>query len=219
MKTLLQQWNEVKDYDADSLGVEQFRQNLRMVVARDYCWLCGELFRIEGELGWGPGFRDYDGDEMFPPETWEAKALMTTFLNTLERVDKDKRLIAMLSDSRKGRAVNKATAMLRKCRGARVANRNAVIHHFYLRIARGGNAATYSLAAARVYRSLWTQQNKFLLALAGLINLFCTPLTELTARAETVERKMSFHKRQPVFVQEGIDSVASKPTTIPTEVC
>jgi len=188
MKTLLREWEAVASLPSDAEAVENFRQRLRAVVCRDYGWLASELFEIEGELGWGPGIREYDG-EFFPPRTPSSTALMQTFLNTLTRARKDTELTEMIRLARLGVTKDKATALLAVSLAAKEVDWHKLIHHFYGRVSELRD--TYTLGAARMYLALWTQQHNFAVAVAGLIRLLVKPLSKLWVRAETVRRKFS----------------------------
>jgi len=190
MQRLINEWQYVSTLDYFAEHVEDFKDDLRFVVCRDYGWLASELFSIEGELGWGPGFREYEG-MFFPPPTRSSYAMMTTFLNTLQRVEKDITLIQMLRNARVGYYPDKPTTLLARTLSVRAGNKDKLVDHFYNKIASNINN-TYTIGAARLYHSMWSHQKKFCLAVAGLIRLAFTPLNRISARAETVRRKVLY---------------------------
>lgn len=180
-------WPNIAPLQSDSLETESFRQNLRFLVARDYGWLASELFGIEGDLGWGPGNREWDGD-FFPPPTDDSWAHMTTFLRTLASVRKDHELLDMLADASRGTWKTIAGKYITSAVNAREASHGGLISFYYGKVAECRNS--YTLGAARVYLAMWTQQHKFRLAVAGLVRLLFQPLSKLTVRAETVKRRV-----------------------------
>ena len=173
--------------DANAHDVDAFRQRLRFLVALRYGWLAAELFDIEGELGWGPGHRDWE-EALFPPPTEDSNAHMRTFLKTLESVRPDEGLEEMLRDAANGLWRNLAGKNLVRVFKARLVRRSGLITYFYGKVAEMHDA--YTLGAARIYLALWTQQHKFRLSLAGLVRLLFNPLTAVGVRAETVQRRV-----------------------------
>lgn len=185
MATLLNHWRHVRQMPGEE-NIRQFRERLHLIVGRDYRWLASELFEIEGELGWGPGVREWGGDG-YPPATAASAAMMETFLRTLESSQKDDTLILSLWDASRGRVTDTFSRMLTKYLKVRDVNRHAVIQHFYARVAT--TRSVYTLGAARIYLLLWLRQRRFKLALAGLLHLLLHPLNKLVVRAETVRRR------------------------------
>ena len=183
---LISVWPKIAFLDADEPDVESFRQNLRFLVARDYGWLASELFEIEGELGWGPGHREWDGD-FFPPPTTESSAHMMTFLRTLATVRRDTELMELLTAAARGTWHTPAGRFIERAVHVRETSRSGIIQYFYGKIAT--RHSEYTLGAARIYLAMWTQQRRFKLAVSGLIRLLFQPLTRLGVRAETVLRR------------------------------
>ena len=182
--SLMQEWSQVSEFDARDPDTIEFRQKLRRIVCLDYCWLVSELFELEGDLGWGPGHREFDEDYL-PPRVLSSHAHMETFLNTLERVRKDTTIRDLIS----GAITDKRAAQISKCLTARKVVQSDVVQLMYSRVAMYRSA--YTLGGARMYLSMWTDEGQYALSVSGLINLLHNPLSKLSVGAETVRRKLS----------------------------
>ena len=185
--SLMQEWSQVSGLEANDPDVIEFRQELRKTVCLDYSWLVSELFELEGDLGWGPGHREFEEDYL-PPRVLSSHAHMETFLNTLERVRKDTTIRDLLNQS----INDKRSAQIAKCLTARQVMRSDVVQLMYSRVAMYRSA--YTLGGARMYLSMWTDEGQYALAVAGLINLLHNPLSKLAVGAETVRRKLGLPK-------------------------
>lgn len=198
MSSLSQIWEDM-NYDEDTVissVVSEFREKVRMTVARDYPWMVAELFEIEGDLGWGPGFREYDDEySCFPERTWYANAKMLTFLKTLEHCEKDNALVQAIQEA-KGMPTRKLATMLRRFMEKTDKNDyeefRAICKVYGLIATR---RSEYTLGGARIYFALYTEQKKFLLALAGLLRLFYSPLVKVKVDAETIRRQRTFSEK------------------------
>ena len=185
---LVRSWPEIENLESDCLAVKEFRDELRFQVARNYGWLAGELYNLEGELGWSSGNREWDDDEEYPPPTEKSGAYMKTFLNTLKSVRKDDELVQIIQDAINNKCTDKIRKNVCKCLAPREASKSMVIQHFYDSISRRGNL--YTIGAARIYRSTWVDQRQYVIALAGLVRLLFQPLKRLMVRSETVKRRL-----------------------------
>lgn len=197
--SLMQEWSQVSVLEANDPDVIEFRQELRRTVCLDYCWLVSELFELEGDLGWGPGHREFEEDYL-PPRVLSSQAHMETFLNTLERVRKDTTIRDLLNQS----INDKRSAQIAKCLTARRVMRSGVVQLMYSRVAMYRSA--YTLGGARMYLSMWTDEGQYAIAVAGLINLLHNPLSKLSVGAETVRRKLDLPHNRVNF-------------TRPSEIC
>lgn len=200
--SLMQEWSQVSGLEAHDPDTIEFRQKLRRTVCLDYCWLVSELFDLEGDLGLGPGHREFDEDYL-QPKVISSHAHMETFLNTLERVRKDTTIRDLIS----GTITDKRAAHVSKCLTARKVVQGDVVHLMYSRVAMYRSA--YTLGGARMYLSMWTDERQYALAVSGLINLLHNPLSKLSVGAETVRRKLvlatnteNFNRPEPLVTHE-----------------
>ena len=187
--SLLPSWNALQQHSQFPEMAHGFQQRLRKEICLNYPWLTSELFALEGELGWGPGFREHEG-EFYPPELPEARQRMTGFLQMLDMVQPNCELMnGLVSKARyQFEPSDSAVRMLRTALNARILLRNVLATWLYGKIA--NCHSPYTLGGARLYFSVWIQQQNFTLAMAGMIWLLHKPLNPLTARAETVKRKI-----------------------------
>jgi hypothetical protein len=187
--SLLPSWNALQQHSQFQEMAHGFQQRLRKEVCMNYPWLAGELFVLEGELGWGPGFREHEG-EFYPPELPEARQRMTGFLQMLDMVQPNVDLLnELVSKARYQFDPKESTVlMLRTVLNARLLLRNTLANWMYGKIA--NYHSPYTLGGARMYYSVWGLQQNFTLAMAGMVWLLHKPLNPLVARAETVKRKI-----------------------------
>ena len=207
--SLMQEWSQVSRLEANDPDVIEFRQDLRRTVCTDYCWLVSELFELEGDLGWGPGHREFEEDYL-PPRVLSSHAHMETFLNTLERVRKDTTIRDLIS----GAITDKRADQISKCLTARKVVQGDVVQLMYSRVAMYRSA--YTLGGARMYLSMWTDEGQYALAVSGLINLLYNPLSKLSVGAETVRRKLvlatntaNFNRPQPLVTHDPSEVLQS----------
>ena len=189
MGLLTDKWDAL-NYSEDTLNrdKEEFRMLMHRVVGVDYPWLASELYAIEGELGWGPGFRDFE-DRFFlmPPETPAARSRMKNFVRTIEMSRPDKAIKNVILEAVvHNEPTTRKARMLRKylCHATPI-NKNSLVHKVYGCVLNRHFPKTYVVGAARIYRAIWDMQKIFTLAIAGLIHLYYEPLTKLKAAVET----------------------------------
>lgn len=185
------EWRELSQHGFLPEEVDRFRGNLRFAVCRKYPWLSAELFALEGLLGWGPGFREYDG-EFFPPPLPEAPGQMTRFLQLLSQMYPNSVLADLIGRAEKGIGSASQTRMLITALNARIKTREHVVRLLYARIA--NQHSPYTLGGARMFLFLWTHQRHYALATAGIIWLLHQPLIPVQVRAETVRRKLMLQR-------------------------
>ncbi len=188
MKSLFESWAEFEDANR-----EEFQKAVRLTVATSYPWLTSELFGIEGELGWGPGFReDFDGDTLFPSPTESSEKQMANFLKTLEQTEPDESFRQGISDAVQGveskqKFARIMSAFLEKIR-QRTRTESGVIYDVY-RVFLSQRKDPYAIGGARIYRDLG--KSNFLISLGGLLKLYCEPLKKTQVGALTVQRKFT----------------------------
>ena len=195
MGLLSDRWDAL-NYSEDTLysDREEYRMFMHRVVGEKYPWLTAELYTIEGELGWGPGFRDYEEDFFLtPPETPSARSRMKNFVHTLDSVEPDLTISNAVSEVHRNEPTTHYAKMLRRyVRKAEAANGNRehLIRRTYYCIADRYFPETYVIGAARIYKLIWEKQNCFILAIAGLLKLYYAPLTKIGAGVETSKRRI-----------------------------
>ena len=183
---LLQEWETLRSLEFLEPRLDHFRQRLRLTVCRDYPWLVSELYDLEGLLGWGPGFRDYDGD-FFPPPMPGSSQKMREFLEVLSRLPRDALLPDLIRDAARDRCSSRCSRLLSVALCARKGCRHSVVDKLYGKIAEAHSP--YVLGGARLYLFMWLLQQRYALAAAGLSWLLHNPISKLKARAETVRRR------------------------------
>jgi hypothetical protein len=202
MRQLTERWHALGGGEF-SEGHAEFRLALRFAVCRNYPWLVSELFALEGLLGWGPGFRDYDG-EFFPPMLPEAPARMGRFLELLSLVQPDDVMQSIFTDAITGRPSGRLAGMISVSLRAKLCFRPSIISLLYDKIA--VFHSSYVLGGARIFFSLWTQRHNYALAVTGLAWLLHRPISPVYARAETVRRKLL--KARPVATSSSANQMS-----------
>jgi hypothetical protein len=172
----------------DPCEVYDFRLDAEFWVASRYPWLCGELYRLEGDLGWCPGFRVWDGAG-YPPTLPGSPRAMGVFCEDLLLMFPDLRVVDALK-SADSCSEYPLSRMLGICLGSKVKQRNSVVVRLYESVVSAHSP--YTIGAARIYLSVWNTQGKFGLSAAGLLWLLFNPLKRVAALAETVRRKKNF---------------------------
>jgi hypothetical protein len=185
----------------------EFRKTLHFEVGRNFPWLAAEVFALEGQLGWGPGFRDYDG-EFFPDPVPCAWQQMSKFLELLSILQPDDVLVRSVEKVRRGVGEDSTrfSRMLSTSLRAQEVKRQDVVDLLYRRVAIAHSA--YTLGGARTFRALWTMQARYVLAVAGLAWLLHYPLIPVRVRAETVRRKWM---KQHMLTSQHTSSANSAP--------
>jgi hypothetical protein len=196
--TLSEEWQELLLYKFPEPMVVDFRDRLHITVGQDFSWLTGQLYELEGYLGWGPGSREYDG-EGYPPKFSWSNYTMKAFLKTLEEVDSDMWIVGLLFEAQEqGKfSENIAVRTLAACLRKRQAYWQETVDFMYGRIA--SVWPSYVLGAARIYRLIWERQAKYALAVAGLSRLLYYPISYTSAESETVRRR-----RQGIIDVSGV---------------
>ena len=194
------EWESLLEADFSEPGLDGFRQRLRFSVCRDYPWLVSELFRLEGVLGWGPGFREYEGD-FFPPPLPGSYATMVEFLEVISKIPRDAVLSSMIREAVCGRSTSRCSSLLATALCARKECRHSVVNKLYAKIAEAHSP--YVLGGARLYLFMWLLHRRYALSAAGLTWLLHNPITRIKARAETVRRKWLAQQRDASQVWEA----------------
>lgn len=194
MGLFAQSWVELGySEDTSSKVVKKFKANLDFAVARDYPWLAAELYMVEGELGWCPGFRDYPEDLYVLHETPSAKSQMMNFLRVLDDVLPDTSIKDAIVEAVEGRPSTKYAMLLQKSLACVKKHHDGregrLINKVYGLIA--SNRSEYALGAARIYRDMWQKNvnRNFAFILAGLFKIYIVPPDRIEVSAETVMRK------------------------------
>ena len=99
---------------------------------------------------------------------------------------------------------------------ARKECRQSVVNYVYSAVA--GRHPPYVLGGARLYWFMWRTQQKYALALAGLVWLLHNPITKLKARAETVRKRMDLLPKFDVLPHTEIPVYEQAPAML-QEVC
>ena len=185
-------WTAAQQSNYSPKEVEIFRYSMHRELATSYPWLAAEFFALEGMMGWGPGFRECQHDVYFPSMTLEAPQKMMEFLQLLEIVAPNTILQSLVQtscapDAEMRRLTSLERILLVVVTKARMEVRDAVINKLYEKIA--WHRSHYTLGAARIFRSLWRQQECYALAAAGLIWLLHKPLSTRKVIAESIRRK------------------------------
>jgi hypothetical protein len=171
----------------DRCAVCDFRLNTELDVAQKFPWLTGELFTLEGDLGWGPGFRDWDGPDYFPPMRRDALPKMKEFCADLDTMKPEGLLDDFIRSLRKKKD-GFAVSMLKSCERANEKKRVSVVNRLYASIVTAH--PLYTIGAARIYLSVWLVDSEYLLAISGLLWLLCNPLTKRKALLQKARNKM-----------------------------
>ncbi len=197
MGLLVQMWTDF-DYseDTSSKAVKKFKADLDFIVARDYPWLTGELYTVEGELGWSIGHRDDFNDEYYfsPPETLSARSQMKNLLQAMDDVEPDTSLTDAIDEAYYGKPSTKYAKELKKFLvyakdDVSEQKKTYIVTQAYSLIA--SRRTPYVLGAARIYRAIWRDKKNLPFILAGLLKLYYEPLTRIEVGAETVRRKIT----------------------------
>jgi hypothetical protein len=168
-------------------AVCDFKLDTELDVARKFPWMTGELFTLEGDLGWGPGFREWDGPDYFPPMRHEALQKMKEFCTDLDTMKPESLLDDFIRSLRQKRD-NIAVSMLKSCERASEKQRVSVVHKLYASVVNAH--PLYTIGAACIYLSVWLVDRKYLLAVSGLLWLLCNPLTKRQALLQKARNKM-----------------------------
>ena len=219
------------------MNKEKEQATLRWYVCMFYPWLVSELFDIEGVLGWGPGFREWEGDDEFPPPLPDAPARYQKFRRILDQVPMSTLLEEFMdaANSTKRRALEKlvraglmtparlegklqdqqrpGVRCLALALKAREARRPDIINLLYGRIAE--KHSQYMLGGARMYLYQWRDYQNYNLAVAGLIWMLHNPITP--EKVAMVIRRYCTHTPQrgsKVVVPEMLPVFAEQPQKV-----
>lgn len=176
---------------------------MRKAVCRYFWWMTGEFFILEGDLGWGPGHREYDGDAPFPPRVCGYWRNVDAFLHDLGCLRRS-RAVEALAGARWDRANTSVEARTLRFLYARLRTDAEVLNYLYERLAT--SRSEYEVGAARVFMGLVKDDPSMApLACAGLALLLAKQLRRVSVRKEVaLARRQARAATQPkelLFVQ------------------
>lgn len=161
---------------------EQVQQELREVVCTHYWWLTGELWELEGSLGWEAGHREWD-DSYMPPEEPGAWAKLKRFLRQLAETPRSEVIPHMLMTVDDETNVSLEARTFRRLMERTDEDMHRAVWFIYDRILRIGTV--YQLGAAREFFRMAETGSRFL-AVCGMVLILVRRLSRLKATQEHV---------------------------------
>jgi hypothetical protein len=162
--------------------IDRLQGELRGLVCNHYWWLAGELYDVEGKLGWCPGHLDDDEDHDL--DLVKAEDGLRDFICLLTEIPKSDAVEDLISTAFDYTNVTlEARAVRYVLDKAEAWNPNVSIWYVYDRIVAKGTV--YQIAAAREYLYYYTEnKGDPNVALAGLVLILARRLDQHKVKAE-----------------------------------
>jgi len=169
---------------------------LRRIVCVGHWFLAGELFTLEGKLGWGPGHRDWDGDGL-PPRTKAAANRLCGFVFDIASIPPDNRTLNLANALAKGtdktllecrtfNYINNKASVVYERRRDRM---TAIASFLYDRIVE--QKSVYEIGAARIFY-LVDEAFPSYVAMAGLLLILVRGISSISALSKAAFGRMDF---------------------------
>jgi hypothetical protein len=167
-------------------GAATAHKELRKTVCEHYWWLSGELYDLEGDLGWSAGFHSWEGDSYFPIPQPNPAARLHRFIDCLAELPFSSS-VSHLKQLYRSKVNPKALEprMIQFLFTKFPGHPEEAVAFAYNRIATV--RSEYELGAARPFLRLSLDDGLHLSALAGLVMILCRGLSQLTVRADMVK--------------------------------
>lgn len=191
-------------------GEHSARIEIRDVVCTDYWLQAGEYFTLEGELGWGPGHREWDQEDLDPPLMQGAVQKLRQFLHRLAALEPTPILTAIKANpSSVAGSFFERMCLVRRLGQTKPGQDKTleykILEIVYSRIA--NHRSHYELGGARAFLKLWMETGKFQTAVAGLINVLVYGLPKEKVMATPVTRTVTVASLQEAPVRTAPELV------------
>lgn len=167
---------------------EKIKSELQKLVCRRYWWLTGELFLLYGELGWGPGHREWEGT-FLPDPVEDALDRLRNFVRDLTSLPESSRVQAVLDDYM-GEARSKTAQILNLVLAGTDAGLLKPFILLYEKVMQ--RCTIYEIGAARMYCDQYIE-GEHDTAFSGFALLLTAGLNRLKVRHRSVKLR---RKRQ-----------------------
>ena len=221
----------------------EMQEALRYRVCKGYPWLACELYGLEGDMGWGPGFRKYEGDG-YPPPLRHAERKMQAFLSVFRYTRPDDVLVEMLKEALgKGKASRpcswwrgdaaekrlqekglsferrhaRCIELLKAALDVQEVRQGQKVLHLYAKIANANASIAgggYLLGGARLYRDQWQKHQRYDLAVAGLVWLMGNSFSRKQVRAWTILHGPLWEARMHAFIRQRAQAAQARQSVV-----
>lgn len=181
---------------------KELQSGLNQVICLNHWWLTGELFTLEGKLGWSTGHIEEHAGDRYPPPCKDAYAQLQEFMQHTSEIPIDREVRALVTNTGdiKSLAARTYHTILRK--GAPL---ELAIPFMYSRIA--AKRTPYELGAARCFLRLYHDDTSYgLESLAGLTLILAKRLAAVSVRARATALRWQFRKPEQFCALECTDS-------------